>query len=79
MRPIQQLYFEQGQLFCPVHGRAYVRFMSNDQGTGGFHWCCDAILPNGEHCLHSAEWASLDDIEDDDVRTLTQASTQRSL
>jgi hypothetical protein len=72
MRPIQQLYYDHGHLFCPVHGRSFIRFMAGDGSGRGFHWCCAALLPDGSHCVHSAAWASIDAIEDEDVRQLTQ-------
>jgi hypothetical protein len=73
LRPIQKLYYDHGQLHCPVHGGKYVRFLTDDSNEQSLHWCCTALLPDGSHCLHSAAWRSLADIQDSDLEILTVA------
>jgi hypothetical protein len=81
MRPVQQLYYANGQLHCPIHGNKYIRLMSSDAASprsmSRIDWCCTAILPDGSHCLHSATWESIADIQDPDVEQLVAAHQHR--
>ncbi len=77
MRPVQQLYYANGQLHCPIHGNRYIRFMSSDAAFPALmqrvNWCCTAMLPDGSHCMHSAAWDCIADIGDPDVEQLAIA------
>lgn len=73
MRPVQTLYYDHGQMYCPNHGNKFIRFMSDDGAQPKLYWCCAAMLPDGAHCMHSAEWSSISDILDPDVEVLAIA------
>ena len=70
MRPLQTLYYDQGRIYCPVHGNKYIKFMTCDRAEPRLYWCCAAILPDGTHCMHSAEWQSISDIHDPEIEAL---------
>ena len=70
MRPVQTLYYDHGEIYCPAHGKNYVRFMTDDGAEPKLYWCCAAILPDGTHCMHSAEWKTVAEIHDPEVEAL---------
>ena len=70
MRPVQTLYYDQGEMYCPVHGKKFIKFMSDDGAQPKLYWCCAAVLPDGSCCMHSAEWNTIAEIEDSKVQAL---------
>ena len=76
MRPVQTLYYDQGQMHCPAHGKKYIKFMTDDGSCPRLHWCCAAILPDGTHCVHSAEWKGMEEIHDTELEALAIAQMQ---
>lgn len=70
MRPVQSLYYDHGQMYCPVHGRNYIRLTTDDTEHSKFCWCCSAILPDGTRCVHLAAWNSIADIHDTELESL---------
>ena len=70
MRPVQTLYYDHGQIHCPVHGKRFIKFMTNDGADRKLYWYCAAMLPDGNRCIHSAEWNSVAEIHDVELEAL---------
>ena len=56
--------------------KKYIKFMTGDAAERKLYWYCDAIIPDGTHCLHSAEWNDIDEIQDAEVEALAIALMQ---
>ena len=76
MRPVQTLYYEEGQLYCPVHGKNYIKSNADNGTTTEVSWFCGAMLPNASHCMHVAKWDSTAEIADAYLRALAVAHMQ---
>ena len=76
MRPVQTLYYANGQMYCPVHGKSYIKFTADNETTSQVSWLCGAMLPDASHCMHVARWSSTADIADADLRALAVAHMQ---
>jgi hypothetical protein len=70
MKYVKGLYFHVGQLHCPVHGHAHIKFGSLPEQSGLISWWCSATMPDGTGCQNHATWSSIASIGDPDVRTL---------